>query len=67
MIRGAARHVIVVKNPDKRYFEQAIFIVKTSAFTKYGKSEEEIMKAARAAANDFLRQQKKTETITYFL
>ena len=27
MVRGAAKHVIVIKNPDKRIFEQAIFIV----------------------------------------
>lgn len=56
MVRGAAKHVIVIKNPDKGIFEQAIFIVKRDLFRKNGKSEEEILREARRAAEGYVRK-----------
>jgi len=56
MIKGISRHIVVVKNPDKKNFEQAIFIVKGDIFRKSGKTESEIMAEARAAAEDYVKK-----------
>ena len=39
MVQGVSRQVIVVKSPDPRFFEQAIFIVKEDAFGKGASAE----------------------------
>ena len=39
MVKGISRRVIVVKSPDPRLFEEAIFIVKEEAFQRGGVSE----------------------------
>ncbi|MDD6262563.1 MAG: hypothetical protein ACI4XQ_01500 [Eubacteriales bacterium] len=58
MIKGNSRHVVVIKNPDNRNFEEAIFIVRSGLFRNAGKSEEEIMREAKAAAKSFVRRMK---------
>ena len=55
MVHGTAKHVVVVKNPGHGMFEQAIFIVKREEFQRGGRSEEEVLKAARMAADGYLR------------
>ncbi len=32
MVKGISRRVIVVRSPDPRFFEQAIFLMKEDAF-----------------------------------
>ncbi len=46
MVKGISRQVIVVQNPDKKLFEQAIFILKDDAV---GVTEEALMKEAQQA------------------
>ena len=46
MVKGVSRQVIVVHSPDKKLFEQAIFILKADA---RGVSDEELMKEAKRA------------------
>ena len=55
MVHGATRHVVVVKNPGHGMFEQAIFIVKRGEFQRGGRSEEDVLKAARMAADGYIR------------
>ena len=55
MVQGVSRQVIVVKSPDPRFFEQAIFIVKEDAFGK-GASAEAVLQEARRAAEGYLRR-----------
>ena len=43
MVKGISRQVIVVQSPDKKLFEQAIFILKDGAA---GVTEAELMKEA---------------------
>ena len=43
MVKGISRQVIVVQSPDKKLFEQAIFILKDGAA---GVTEEMLMKEA---------------------
>ncbi len=44
MVKGISRQVIVVQSPDKKLFEQAIFILKDGAA---GVTEEQLMKEAQ--------------------
>ena len=54
MVKGLSRRVIVVKAPDERIFEQAIFIIREDFAATAGVSEKEIMRQAKKAANDYL-------------
>lgn len=55
MVKGISKHIVIVKNPDRKNFEQAIFVVKGDIFRKSGKTEREIMATARAAAVDYIK------------
>ena len=56
MVKGVTRQVILVKSPDPRLFEQAIFIVKEEALNRRGVSQEQVIQQAQAAANDYLKR-----------
>jgi len=56
MVKGTTRRVIVVKSPDPRYFEEAIFIVKEGA-TLTGVDAGRVLEEARAAARGYVKQQ----------
>lgn len=49
MVKGITRQVVVVKGPDPKLFEQAIFLVREDALTDGGISEETLLKQARQA------------------
>lgn len=55
MVQGVSRQVIVVKSPDPRFFEEAIFLVKEDAFGK-GASAEAVLQEANRAAAGYLRR-----------
>lgn len=50
MVKGISRQVILVQNPDRKLFEQAIFILKEDALGTEGVTEEMLLKEARKAA-----------------
>lgn len=54
MVKGASRRVVVVKSPDPRYFEEAIFVLKSGLPEGGGKSADMVLKEARAAAERFV-------------
>ena len=56
MVKGITRQVILVKSPDPRLFEEAIFIVKEEALNREGVTREQIMREARQAADGYLKQ-----------
>ena len=56
MVKGITRQVILVKSPDPKLFEQAIFIVKDEALAREGVDAEHILKEARQAANGYSRR-----------
>ena len=56
MVKGITRQVILVKSPDPKLFEQAIFIVKDEALAREGVDAEHILKEARQAANGYLKR-----------
>lgn len=47
MVKGITRQVVVVKGPDPKVFEQAIFLVREDALTDGGISEETLLQQAR--------------------
>ena len=51
MVKGISKQVIVVKAPDPRFFEQAIFIVREDALGREGVTDEEILKEAGRVAD----------------
>ena len=50
MVKGITRQVIVVKPPDTKLFDEAIFILKD----RTGISDEQILEQARRAADAYL-------------
>ncbi len=56
MVKGVARRVIVVKSPDRRLFEQAIFIMKEDAFGAEGVTAEQVLAEAQRVANGYVRR-----------
>ena len=54
MVKGVNKHVILVKTPDPKYFEEAIFVLREEAFGQ-GVSAEQVLREARQAAKSYLR------------
>ena len=57
MVKGNTRQVIVVKAPETKLFEQAIFLLKEDAIEKHGVSERELLAEAYRAANETVSAQ----------
>ena len=55
MVKGVSRRVIVVKSPDPKFFEQAIFIVREDA-EQGGVTAEKVLAEARQAARHYVRR-----------
>ena len=55
MIKGVSRRVVVVKSPDPKIFEQAIFIIREDFLERSGASREDVLCQAGAAAEAYLR------------
>lgn len=51
MVKGTTRQVIVVKSPDPRLFEQAIFLLKEDALEAHGVGERELLEEAQRVAS----------------
>lgn len=56
MVKGISRQVIVVRPPDEKLFEQAIFILKDP---QGAVSSEELLRQAQQAADTYLRTRTK--------
>ena len=55
MVKGVARRVVVVKSPDPKQFEQAIFLLREDVISDET-PEEQVLRQAQQVANDYLRQ-----------
>lgn len=56
LIKGVSRRVIVVRSPDRRFFEEAIFIVREGAMSASGVTADQVVEEARRVADDFVRK-----------
>ncbi len=54
MVKGLSRKIIVVKSPDPKIFEQAIFIVKDDYLLTRGIDQKELMRQAGEAARGYV-------------
>ena len=54
MVKGISKRIIVVKSPDPRIFEQAIFIVREDYMGQTGVSQAQLLRQARQAAGSYL-------------
>ena len=55
MIKGISRRVIVVKSPDRRFFEEAIFIVREGIIGQGGVTADQVVEEARRVADGFVK------------
>lgn len=62
MVKGTSRQVIVVHSPDKKLFDQAIFILKDDA---EGITDEALLKEANQAIRWPLRSERKRKLYLY--
>ena len=51
MVKGISRQVIVVHSPDRKLFEQAIFILKDDVVGEEGVTDELLLKEAKRLIN----------------
>ena len=58
MVKGITRRVVVIKSPDPRVFDEAIFIVKEDATKNTGVTTREILRQAQSAAESYVRSSK---------
>ena len=56
MVQGVSRQVIVVRSPDPRFFEQAIFIVREEAFAAQGVTAQQVLEEAQRVADGYIRR-----------
>ena len=59
LVKGLSRRVIVIKSPDPKIFDQAIFIMKDDIRNK-GVTQNEILREAQTIASEYLQANKQT-------
>lgn len=50
MVKGISRQVVVIRPPDSKLFEQAVFLIRDGALPRSGVTEDDILREANAAA-----------------
>ncbi|MCI9263516.1 MAG: translation initiation factor 2 [Oscillospiraceae bacterium] len=58
MLKGISRRVIVVKSPDRRFFEEAIFIVREGVLGTGGVTADQVVEEARRVADGYIKKRK---------
>ena len=66
MVKGITRRVIVIKSPDRRLFDEAIFIVRDDALCDSGVTSDDIIKEAQDVADNYIRNNLKTGLLPKF-
>lgn len=64
LVKGMTRRVVVVKSPDKRLFEEAVFFLCDNA--GHGVSSDQIVAEAQAIADSFTRDSFRVHGIDKF-
>ncbi len=54
VVKGISKRIIVVKSPDPKIFEQAIFIVREDYAGETGVSQQEVLRQAQQAVSGYL-------------
>lgn len=56
MVKGVTKRVVVVRCPDAKYFDQAIFMVRDDTMHQEGRSPEQVLEEACRVADSYIRQ-----------
>lgn len=56
MVKGVTKRVVVVRCPDTKYFDQAIFMVRDDTLEEGGRSPEKVLEEACRVADGYIRQ-----------
>lgn len=56
MVKGVTKRVVVVRCPDTKYFDQAIFMVRDDTLEEDGRSPEQVLEEACRVADSYIRQ-----------
>jgi hypothetical protein len=67
MVKGTSRRVIVVRSPDPRFFEQAVFFLREGALNQEGISADQILSEASNVAACYLRRNGRSPRPRLFL
>ena len=55
MVKGTSKRIVVVKSPDPRVFEQAIFIVREDFLHRRGAEPKRVLREAQEVADEYVR------------
>ena len=55
VVKGTSKRVVVVKSPDPKIFEQAIFIVREDFLTRKGGRDMDILREAQKVADEYIK------------
>ena len=55
VVKGTSKRVVVVKNPDSRVFEQAIFIVREDFLNHRERNQNDILREAQQVADHYIK------------
>lgn len=55
MVKGTSKRIVVVKSPDPRVFEQAIFIVREDFLHRCGAEPRRVLREAQEVADEYVR------------
>lgn len=58
MVKGISRRVIVVRSPDPRFFEQAVFFLREDALHQDGVTADQVVSEAKRVAAGYIRRNK---------
>lgn len=58
MVKGISRRVIVVRSPDPRFFEQAVFFLREDALHQDGITADQVVSEAKRVAAGYIRRSK---------
>lgn len=61
MVKGISRRVIVVRSPDPRFFEQAVFFLREDALHQDGVTADQVVSEAKRVAAGYLKRNKPTQ------
>lgn len=56
MVKGVTKRVVVVRCPDTKFFDQAIFMVRDDTLSQEGRSPEHVLEEACRVADSYIRQ-----------
>lgn len=55
VVKGTSKRVVVVKSPDPKIFEQAIFILKEDLCAGRGEAGSDVLREAQKVADDYVK------------